>query len=107
MRTYRPRRANKRWMENAPDYILSCHDNKGKTCDRYTVFFLGKLWPLPDSPKTDVMGINMSPNPTSPQGVCISFTGNSHLRERCGKKIKWMDLPEEIRKTAIRWYEED
>lgn len=103
---YRPRRASKRWMENAPDFILSCHDNKGKTCDRYTVFFTGKLWPISDG-TNNVMGLNISSNPTHPQGVCMSFDCPSIRRELSGKKIKWMDLPKEVRDCAIRWYNED
>ena len=37
MRPYRPRRATKRWLEGAPEYVLDCFDNRGKTVDRYTV----------------------------------------------------------------------
>jgi hypothetical protein len=98
MRSYRPRRASKRWLEGAPDYVLSCHDNKGKTIDRYTVCFGGSLW----SPELgrNVFCLDMSPSPSHPQGVSMISEVPSHARETM-RKVRWLDLPEHIREHVI------
>lgn len=95
---YRPKRASKRWLENAPDYILSVHDNP-KYADRYTVFFCGHLWG--ESMGRTVQYLAMSSNPTHPQGISMWGETLSCNREASGRKIRWMDLPENIRKHVI------
>ena len=62
-RPYKPRRAGKRWLEEAPEYILDVFDNKGKTADRYTVLFGGSMldpWLLKDR-KVHYLGMNSYP----------------------------------------------
>lgn len=99
-RNWKPRRAGRRWLENAPEYVLDCFDNKGKTADRYTVLFGGSL--LEDSllraRKNFYLG--MSDAPTSTQGVsmwgeCDAAWRPSHER------VRWVDLPAHIRKHVI------
>lgn len=100
-RPYKPRRASKRWLEEAPEYILDVFDNKGKTADRYTVLFGGSMldpWLLKDR---EVHYLGLSSNPTSPLGVsmfgeCDAAWRPSHWR------IRWLDLPEHIRNHVIR-----
>jgi hypothetical protein len=95
MRKYRPKKASKRWLIDAPDYILSVYDNGGKTCDRYTVLFAGHLWNA--SLGYNVMYLAMS------DGLEFSQWGEmrSDDREACGKQIAWLDLPEHIRNHVI------
>lgn len=97
--TYRPRRASKRWMEGAPEYILSCHDNGGKTCDRYTVYFGGSLYH--EDMGRDVAYLGMSDNPTYPTGVSMWGEAPSNCRDNSGKKVRWLDLPEHIRQHVV------
>jgi hypothetical protein len=72
MRTYTPRRANlKRWLEQAPPYILDVFDNKGKTADRYTVFLCGEFLSGDTYANTHVPYLGMSEAPSHPQGVSM------------------------------------
>ncbi|MBI6724730.1 hypothetical protein YA0089_13995 [Pseudomonas viridiflava] len=95
---YRPRRATARWMEGAPDYVLSCHDAGDKTADRYTVYFGGpKHWD--ESMGRTVHYLGLSYNPSSPTGVSMWGEGDAASRDASsGKKIRWLDLPENVRK---------
>lgn len=97
---YRPRRATKRWLEGAPEYILDCFDNKGKTSDRYTILFGGALLEESLVKERKVFYLGMSTEPTSPQGIsmwgdCSAAWRPSHHR------VRWLDLPEHIRKHVI------
>ena len=98
MSTYRPRRAGKRWQEDAPEYVLDCFDNKGKTADRYTVLFGGSLW----SPEMgrNVSYLGMSDAPTHPQGVSMWGEIGASWRPS-HQKVRWLDLPEHIRNHVI------
>lgn len=97
--TYRPRRATQRWMEDAPEYILSVHDNGGKTYDRFTVFFGGSLYE--EKMGRNVLYLGLSENPSHPQGFSQWGEAPANSRDASGKKIRWLDLPENIRKHVI------
>ncbi len=110
--SYTPRRANKkRWLEGAPEYILDVLDNKGRTADRYTVLFAGSVLddinPHPRTfANTVVPYIGMSDAPSHPQGVSMWGEMRAHeavgYRYRCGyDRIRWLDLPEHIRKHVV------
>jgi hypothetical protein len=100
-RAYQPRRASKRWLQDAPEYILDVFDNKGKTCDRYTVLLGGSLF-------VDgvIAYLGMSGAPSYPQGFSQWGELKPHeaaaYRYRSGHdRIKWNDLPEHIRQHLI------
>lgn len=105
---YRPRRASlTRWLTEAPDYILDVFDNKGVTCDRYTVMFTGDLL-LGDGTFTGtrVVYLGLSENPAHPQGFSqwgeLSSWEAAAYRYRSGKcRIRWLDLPAAIRAHVI------
>lgn len=63
---YKPRRANKRWLEEAPEYVLDVFDNKGKSADRYTVLFGGSLFDPRMLRERKVHYLGMSDDPTHP-----------------------------------------
>ena len=65
-RPYKPRRANKRWLEEAPEYVLDVFDNKGKSADRYTVLFGGSLFDPRMLRERKVHYLGMSDDPTHP-----------------------------------------
>ena len=99
-RNYKPRRAGKRWLEGAPEYVLDVFDNRGQTADRYTVLM---YWPELGE---HVAYLGMSGAPTNPQGV--SMWGDGHGREIAGYRyreghyrVKWSDLPENIRRHVV------
>ena len=65
-------------------------DNKGKTCDRYTVAIYDGYgaWDI----------YAMSANPKSPQGVnmyCDTY-GNVDAMDECGERVSTDQLPEEV-----------
>lgn len=96
---YQPKRSRKQWTESAPEYVLACYDNGGKTCDRYTVLFGGSLWDA--SLGRNVQYLGMSGAPTHPQGFSQWGEMPSNNRASCGKHVRWLDLPENIRSHAI------
>lgn len=107
MRSYKPRRATARWMEDAPEYVLSVHDNKGATADRYTVYFGGSLAIPGNGPgDTWVQYLALSGDPTSPQGV--SMWGELRAYQRpTNQRVRWLDLPEHVRSHVIARATED
>ena len=106
MRAYRPRRATKRWLEGAPEYVLDCFDNRGQTIDRYTVLFGGTLLVPALLEKREVFYLGMSDAPTWPQG--FSMWGECPASYRPShERVRWLDLPEHIRQHVIARAEED
>lgn len=108
LRGPRPRRAGRRWMDQAPPYVLSCHDegDASEVADRYTVL----LW---DPAMVDASGfawvdcLGMSGAPTHPQGVS-QFSQLKSSSDRLRKRVRWLDLPRHIRQHVIsRWYDGD
>ena len=96
---YRPRRSSKRWTQDAPEFVLACYDNGGRTVDRYSVLFGGSLW---DSRMgRNVYVLCMSGAPTHPQGVSMWSEMPAYNRGALGKHVRWLDLPEHIRKHVI------
>lgn len=95
-RRYTPRRATKRWLEGAPEYVLDVFDRGPSLFDRYDVYFGGSLLDDTLLRLREVHYLAMSDNPTHPQGYslwgCVSASYRpSHHR------IRWLDLPENIR----------
>jgi hypothetical protein len=103
MRKYTPRRANRRWLEGAPEYVLDVFDNKGQSCDRYTVMFCGsELISNGTRRGTFISYLAMSGAPSHPQGVSLTGELAPHkagaYRYRSSRhRIRWLDLPEHIR----------
>jgi hypothetical protein len=122
---YTPRRAGKRWLEDAPVYILDVLDNNGKTADRYTVLFsfpisyaldkfgaFLKAGAKGEYGNTYIQYLGMSDNPSHPQGV--SMWGEMKAYEAAGyryrckhQRIRWNDLPQVIRDHVRARAEED
>lgn len=96
---YRPRRSSARWLQDAPEFILACYDNGGKTCDRYTVQFGGTLWE--PGLGRNVFYLGMSNSPTHPQGFSQWGEMPATNRTGFGKKVRWLDLPDHIRKHVM------
>ena len=106
MRKYTPRRAGRRWLEGAPDYILDCFDDKGSG-ERYTVLFCGDFL-ITDGTfaQTFIQGLGMSGAPSHPQGVSMWFElkaceASAYRYRNHHRRVKWLDLPENIRKHVI------
>lgn len=104
---YTPRRAGKRWRENAPDYILDCFDNRGTTADRYIVMFTGDTL-ITDGTcaGTYIAYLGMSDAPTHPQGVSMwgemsAYAAAGFRYDYGHNRVRWLDLPEHIRQHVI------
>lgn len=76
-----------------PKLVIGVYDNGGKTFDRYTVAL-----DLPGDRRDKRMKecIGLSSNPSHPQG--FSQFATCQLGRHLGKKLKWGQLPAEIRK---------
>lgn len=102
MRAYKPRRAGKRWLESAPEYILDCFDDP-RTADRYTVLFGGSLLNgTKDGREVWIDYLGMSGAPSHPQGISMygEFKPHEAARYRYAnghRRIRWLDLPAHIR----------
>lgn len=114
MNRYIPRRAaRKRWLAGAPEYVLDVFDNKGQSCDRYTVMLCGSVL-ISDGTKqgTYIPYLGMSDAPNHPQGFSqwgeLAPHEAADYRYRCGhQRIRWHDLPKHIRKHVIARVKED
>lgn len=93
---YQPKRSTKRWLEGAPKALLAVYDNGGKTADRYTALYGKPLWD--ESWGRKVPARFMSDNPYHPQGVGLFGDHPAGDRDCLGKKIKFLDLPEQVRR---------
>lgn len=98
MMSYQPKRSAARWLEGAPKPVLACYDNGGKTCDRYTVLYGAPLWE--PSMGRSVPYVGMNAHPFHPQGFGQHGDMPSYNRAACGKKIRYLDLPEDCRKLV-------
>lgn len=105
---YKPRRAGARWLVGAPDYVLDVWDNKGRTTDRYTVYFGGEFL-IQDATGTWVQYLAMSDAPTHPQGFSqwASCTAQerasfAYRRPDGNRRIRWADLPAHIQQHVIQ-----
>lgn len=118
MKTYTPRRAGKRWLVGAPSYVLDVFDNGGiakrnGSVDRYTVMFTKPLL-ITDGTYggTWVPYLGLSEEPSHYHGISgwgeMDAWQAADYRYRVKhQRIKWMDLPEHIRKHVIARAEED
>jgi len=111
VRPYRPRRQSKRWLDgDCPSGVLAIYDNKGKTADRYTVFYAQTFdyskilndWP---DPTIWIGGRFMSEAPSHPQGVGMYVEMKAHevssfrYRNR-HRACKWSDLPDKVKECV-------
>ena len=85
--------------------VKAVYDNGGASIDRYTIVYNGKAG------KHSVYGsqlwecVGSSMNPTHPQGFFQH--GDCTIGMHLGKKIKFEELPEEVRKCVERDLAED
>lgn len=93
---YRPRRASKRWLEGAPEYILDCFKDGD-----YWVLFGGSLFDphLLKDRKVHMLELNSMPTHplfgVSMWGVVEASYRPSHQR------IRWLDLPQNVREHIV------
>jgi len=107
-RAYKPRRASKRWTNDAPAWVLDCFDHP-QFADRYTVIFGGDLiegngtfrntWLhyLSTSENGGVSGI----------GEFEAHTAAAYRYRNKNRRIAWRDLPEPVKAMATRFATED
>lgn len=114
---YTPRKASKRWLEGAPDYVLDVFDDR-KSGDRYTVFLTGQFLVQVNLSRprsygnTYVPYLGMSGAPTHPQGVSQwgeldAFQASDYRRRNGKKRVHWLDLPESVRTHVMDRCKED
>ena len=109
-RKYSPRRASKRWLEGAPDYILDCLDDP-RTVDRYTIIFCGDDWIMGDG---TYAGTRLHYLGCSAGGLGFSQFGEFSAYDCAGyryankhRRVRWLDIPEETRRHIISRVESD
>lgn len=97
--TYRPRRATKRWLEGAPEYILDCFEDP--RIGDYWVLFGGSLLDphLLKDRKVHILALNNLPDHpcygVSMWGEVEAWYRPAHHRRR------WLDLPENVREHIM------
>lgn len=103
---YRPKRSTKRWLEGAPKALLACYDSgPDRGADRYTALYGAPLWE--PSMGTMVPARFMSSNPSHPCGIGLFGEHPAYDRAVLGKKVRFADLPEPVRRCIERDCAED
>lgn len=97
--TYQPKRSAARWLDGAPAHVLACYDRPG-TVDRYTVLYGAPHW-TPDMGRT-VPYFAANAYPFHPQGFGQHGEMPAHNRAALGRKVKWSDLPADVRKAVTQ-----
>ena len=108
MKTYRPRRAAKRWLAGAPEYILDCFDHP-KFADRYTVLFGGSLVEGGGTlASTWMHGLGTSADGhVSGSFELKAYQCSSYRYANRHRRITWESLPEQVKRMARSWAETD
>lgn len=97
---YRPRKSAKRWLEGAPSALLAVYDNGGKSADRYTALYGAPLWQ--PSMGSMLPARFMSAYPSHPQGIGLFGEHPAWDRAALGRKVRFLDLPDDVRHCIIR-----
>jgi hypothetical protein len=93
---YQPKRSTQRWLDGAPKALLAVYDNGGRSFDRYTALYGAPLW-QPEC-RTMLPARFMSEHPQHPQGFGIFGEHPAHLRSALGRKVRFCDLPPDVRR---------
>lgn len=94
---YQPRRSRARWLEGAPRALLAVYDSgPNKGADRYTALYGAPLWTPSYGHKLPARA--MSENPFHPQGIGLFIEVDSACRAALGRKVRFCDLPEPVRR---------
>lgn len=98
---YQPKRSTARWLEGAPKPVLACYDSgPNRGADRYTVLYGTPLWD--PSYGRNVPARAMSEAPFSPVGIGLYIEVPAHNRGGLGKKICFLDLPDDCRRLVLQ-----
>lgn len=98
---YQPKRSTARWLEGAPRPVLACYDTgPHRGADRYTVLYGAPLWDK--SYGRDVPARAMSHYPFDPHGIGLFVQVPAYDRSGLGRKIRYLDLPEDCRRLVER-----
>jgi hypothetical protein len=110
---YRPRRANKRWLEGAPEYVLDVfRDGPKSNPNGYFILFWDKAQDRTSYADTWVGGLEINRQPTHPAyGVSLTTQLRAHdaanyRYRRKHMRVRWSDVPEELRKHIRARYED-
>jgi hypothetical protein len=96
---YQPKRSSKRWLRGAPDYVLAIYDGGVQfSHDRYTVMLCGIFWEA--SMGRNVMYVSVG------ESGCYS-SGEIPSSNRSGKKMRWVDLPQDVINGVLEWAKPD
>lgn len=96
MKKYQPKRATKRWLEGAPEYVLSCH----READGDYAVWIGGSQSLPIYQGQHwVDYLELTSSGASMSGSVLAHERAAYLRRR--PKCRWLDMPESVRKEVI------
>lgn len=102
-KTLKARRA--KFMPNGVPRWIHCYDNGGKTFDRYSIVLTGNYRHLT---QRHTAFIGASEHPFHPQGFgsfeLLNFTPDYPTYGHLGKKIKFKDLPVDVKKMVKNDY---
>lgn len=105
MRTQKAKRATKRWLEGAPDYVLACFDHP-QFADRYTIVFGGTMQEHTHGKDwLHYLGTSESGH-VSGSGEFSVYEFATYRYANAKRKIKWRDLPLGVRLRVRYWAEE-
>lgn len=99
MSAYKPRRSRARWLEGAPKALLAVYDNGGRSADRYTALYGAPIWTPEYGRKVPCRF--MSKYPSHPQGIGLSGEVPAWNRAPFGRKVRFLDLPPDVRRCIV------
>lgn len=99
------RRAPKRFLEGAPDYVLDIFDNRGKTADRYTIIFGERFADYFSDVGWQISYLGLGDD-QGPQGIsmwgALTLFGVQYYRNHDRRfRTPWLSLPEHVRKHVV------
>ena len=106
-RKYTPRRAGRRWLEGAPEYILDCFRQR-KEDGGFDVLFTGSLLGTVASEPRDfahvyVMGLDLAADGRYYSFELSAYQAVQFRRANSHRRMGWKDLPREVRKSIEEW----
>ena len=101
-RKYTPHRAGKRWRENAPEWVLDCFLDPSCPLDPYTILLGGSML----NGTVDGKEVWIDYWSTCGMGLLTPVQASAYRYANGHHRVKWMDLPDEVRREVTRRVEE-
>lgn len=98
------KRATKRWLEGAPDYVLACFYHPGYA-DPYLIVFGGKDWQEHTHGRDWLHNLSIGEGGVGGSGEFLTHEFAAYRYSQKHRKVRWRDIPLGIRLRIRYWAE--